>query len=136
MRSLVLLGLGLVAGCAPPARAVGTGHFVTDEAIAAVKVCETRGDEVLASFGTPTARGRDDDFTTYQWISMVGARDMTHAVVRSQTIGVWVDRSGRVARIVVNPATMPSTPSACPTGAAEKAATKDVKPAASKAKTR
>ncbi|HEY8074185.1 MAG TPA: hypothetical protein VIF62_08750, partial [Labilithrix sp.] len=59
----------VLASCAPAVRtsSIGTGHFVSDKAIASVKVCETRVDEVLSSFGEPTGRGRDDEFTTYQW---------------------------------------------------------------------
>lgn len=124
MRLLLLAGLGFIIACAPPVSAVGTGRFVSDDAINNVKVCETRGDEVLASFGEPTARGRDNDFTTLQWISMIAARDATHAAMRSQVIQVWVDKSGRVASIVVNPATAPATPKACPKGS-KKSAVRD-----------
>jgi outer membrane protein assembly factor BamE (lipoprotein component of BamABCDE complex) len=139
MRAAFLLPLVLAFGCAPvtPVHTIGTGRFVSDEAIAAVKVCETRGEDVLASFGTPSGSGRDDDFTTYQWISMASARVPTGAVVKSQTIGVWVDGSGRVARIVVNPTSMPTKPDACPTTPTAKAASpQDAKANKSKAKAR
>ena len=138
MRKVALLAAGLVlacAACAPAVRtsSIGTGRFVSDDAIAAVKVCETRGDDVLASFGEPTSRGRDDDFTTYQWIEVASASAGRRAVVGSQVIGVWVDRSGRVARIVVNPTSMPEKPAACDAAPTAKAAPKPDR-GASKAK--
>ncbi|MGH7282067.1 MAG: hypothetical protein ACRELY_11125 [Polyangiaceae bacterium] len=134
MRLVLVATLGFVFACAPPVSAVGTGRFVSDDAIANVKVCETRGDEVLASFGEPTARGRDNDFTTLQWISMVAARDATHAAMASQVIQVWVDKSGLVASIVVNPATAPTTPSACSAASTKSAAKKKDNSKASKTK--
>jgi hypothetical protein len=133
----VLLAPLLVAGCAQP-RVVGgsAGHFVPDAAIQSVKVCETRGEDVLASFGEPAGRGRDNDFTTYQWVGLVTASDGTRAAMRSQMIQVWVDPSGSVAGIVVNPGGMPTTPAACSTRATTaKAAGGKARPNAGKAKT-
>jgi len=120
-------GFGLVAlasaivvgGCGAPSpgpvtgTSVGTGRFVSDDAIAAVKTCTTTGDEVIASFGEPSGRGLEDGFTTLQWMNVVGATDGVRRAVKSQTIQVWVDAHGLVAAIAVNPAGVPSAPKAC-----------------------
>jgi hypothetical protein len=129
----------LITACAPTMRGTHMGgKFVSDEAIERVKVCVTRGDEVLASFGEPSSRGRENDFTTYRWIAMTGVTAGTRAMVRSQVIQVWVDGSGRVASIVVNPATMPAVPKTCPTDAtnAARAGAKPDRRSADKAKAR
>ena len=144
MRSIALASVLLASlsttACAPrEPRVVGmqAGHFVSDAAIENVKVCATRSDDLLAAFGPPTSRGRDNDFTTFQWVGMVTASDGTRAAMRSQMIHVWVDRSGRVAGIVVNPGSMPTTPKSCPTGGAPTAAAGKAEPtSASKAKLR
>src|SRR3954452_23065308 len=137
MRTMVLALLTSVAACAPAVQGVHMGgKFVSEDAIAKVKVCVTTGDEGLASFGEPTSRGRENDFTTYQWMSMTAVSTATGAAGRWQTIQVQVDRSGRVASIVVNPGSMPAPPAACPGDPAKTATTKSDRPAASKAKAR
>ena len=138
MRFVAFAVLSLLAGCAPAVHGVHMGgRYVSDDAIEKVKVCETRGEDVLASFGPPTARGRDNDFATYQWIAMTSATDGAVGAMRYQTIQIWVDRSGRVASISVNPTGMPTPAVACPRGGAGPAtAASDRGHAPSKAKSR
>jgi outer membrane protein assembly factor BamE (lipoprotein component of BamABCDE complex) len=115
LAALAALGTGSVA-CTPsprPVQGVQMGHFVAPSAIEKVKVCQTRESEVVSWFGEPNGRGMESGFTTMRWMGVLGASDGENAMMKSQTIQVWIDPSGRVAGMVVNPTTMPQIPKPC-----------------------
>lgn len=109
------VGAGALA-CTPGPRAVNgvqMGRFVAPAEIERVRVCETRGTDVVAWFGEPSGRGVESGLSTMHWMGVLGASDGDNTMMKSQTIQVWVDRSGRVAGMVVNPTTMPRIPKPC-----------------------
>ena len=106
----------LVPGCgsSQEVRGVTAGQFISDEKLAAVEVCTTTGEQLLQTLGEPYSRGRDGTLLTFQWYAMVLAANNSQAGMASQSVFAWVDENGWVAGFVVNPASIPNTPAACP----------------------
>lgn len=110
-----LLAVVLVWGsaCGPSVQGIKTGHFIPDEKLAAVQICRTTGQELLAQLGEPFSQGRDGEFATIQWSAMIVATDNSQAAMASQNVYAWVDSAGLVAGFVVNPAGLPTKPEPC-----------------------
>ena len=100
----------MLAACEPTERGTVIGSFVSDKAIQSVRECETSEKQLLRAFGPPSGRGREGGFRTYTWQGVAGARDARRAKLVSQTVIAWVDASGRVAQLTINPASMPTPP--------------------------
>jgi hypothetical protein len=113
--AVVALSVVLVAcgGQQPEPRGVQMNQFIPDEKLAAVKICQTTGQELLRDLGPPNGQGRDGDFATFSWTALAMVVDPGQMAMGSQGVYAWVDGNGLVANFVVNPTSIPQTPQAC-----------------------
>lgn len=110
------LGALLLLACGSrqnEARGVQMNQFISDEKLAAVRICETTVQQLLSELGRPSGQGRDGDFATFSWTAVAMVADSDQVAMRQQGVYAWVDSTGRVANFVVNPTSIPQTPQAC-----------------------
>lgn len=113
MVALLTAFIALACASAPQQQAVTMNHFIADDKIASVKICQTTGQELLKSFGTPSGQGRDGDMATVHWSSLAMITGPGEATMGTQMILAWIDADGLVAGFSVNTMGIPQRPEPC-----------------------
>lgn len=110
------LCVSLLVACGsqqPEARGVRMNQFIPAEKLAAVKICQTTGQQLLSDLGPPNGQGRDGDFATFSWSAIAMVAESGQVAMSQQGVYAWVDSNGLVASFIVNPASIPQTPQPC-----------------------
>ena len=102
-----------ISACASSPQGMMMNQFIPGEKLASVRVCVTRGDELVQSFGPPSGQGRDGDMGTLTWNAAAVVHDTEQSVAGTQSVHAWVDTDGLVAAFVVNPMSIPQKPLPC-----------------------
>ncbi|HEX3901887.1 MAG TPA: hypothetical protein VH853_03495 [Polyangia bacterium] len=119
MRALGWIGGALVlcgaVSCAhqPEARGTMMNQIISDDKLAAVRICSTSAKQLVESLGTPAGQGRDGEMGTLNWSSVLMIATAGQTEIRTQMVAAWIDADGLVAGFVVNPTGMPAKPAPC-----------------------
>ena len=88
-------------------------QIISDDKLAAVRICSTSAKQLVDSLGTPAGQGRDGDMGTLNWSSVLMLATAGQTEIRTQMVAAWIDSDGLVAGFVVNPTGMPAKPAPC-----------------------
>jgi hypothetical protein len=107
--------LGGATSCAHQQEAHGVmmNQLISDDKLAAVRICSTSAKQLVESLGAPAGQGRDGDMGTLNWSSVMMIASSGQTEFRTQMVAAWIDADGLVAAFVVNPTGMPTKPAPC-----------------------